>query len=100
MRSKSLMKINEIPDIFQSKIRLAIMTSLIDGKKDFKQLKELTEATDGNLSTHLSKLEKDGYISSEKTFIQRKPRSTYALTATGRRRFEEYVELLSRLLKS
>lgn len=94
------MKINEIPDIFQSKIRLAIMTSLIDGKKDFKQLKELTEATDGNLSTHLSKLEKDGYISSEKTFIQRKPRSTYALTATGRRRFEEYVELLSRLLKS
>lgn len=94
------MKINEIPNIFQSKIRLAIMTSLIDGKKDFKQLKELTEATDGNLSTHLSKLEKDGYISSEKTFIKRKPRSTYALTATGRRRFEEYVELLSNLLKA
>ena len=70
------MKINEIPNIFQSKIRLAIMTSLIDGRKDFKQLKELTEATDGNLSTHLSKLEKDGYISSEKTFIQRKPRSS------------------------
>ena len=41
------MKSNEIPDIFQSKIRLAIMTSLIDGKKDFKQLKELTEATNG-----------------------------------------------------
>lgn len=48
------MKINEIPNIFQSKIRLAIMTSLIDGKKYFKQLKELTEATDGN-SPPLSK---------------------------------------------
>ena len=57
------MKINDIPNLFQSKIRLAIITSLIDGSKDFKQLKELTEATDGNLSTHLSKLEKE---SSEK----------------------------------
>lgn len=92
------MKINEIPDIFQSKIRLAIITSLIDGSKDFKQLKELTEATDGNLSTHLTKLEKDGYILSEKTFIHRKPRSIYQLTKGGRRAFEEYVELLSSLL--
>lgn len=94
------MKINEIPDIFQSKIRLAIITSLIDGSKDFKQLKELTEATDGNLSTHLTKLEKDGYILSEKTFINRKPRSVYQLTPDGRYAFEEYVDLLSSLLKT
>ena len=93
------MKINDIPNLFQSKIRLAIITSLIDGSKDFKQLKELTEATDGNLSTHLSKLEKEGYILSEKHFIPRKPKSTYTLTLTGRKAFEEYVELLSSLLK-
>ena len=93
------MKINDIPNLFQSKIRLAIITSLIDGSKDFKQLKELTEATDGNLSTHLSKLEKEGYILSEKHFIQRKPKSTSTLTLTGRKAFEEYVELLSSLLK-
>lgn len=93
------MNINDIPDLFQSRIRLAIITSLIDSSKDFKQLKELTEATDGNLSTHLTKLEKEGYISSEKNFIQRKPKSTYTLTVTGRKAFEEYVELLSSLLK-
>ena len=93
------MNINDIPDLFQSKVRLAIITSLIDGSKDFKHLKELTEATDGNLSTHLTKLEKEGYISSEKHFIQRKPKSTYTLTVTGRKAFKEYVKLLSSLLK-
>lgn len=51
------MDIKSIPEAFQSKVRLAIITALISGEKTFTQLKKLTQASDGNLASHLSKLE-------------------------------------------
>jgi len=90
--------INSIPESFQSKIRIAIISTLITGDKNFKEIKELTKTTDGNLSVHLSKLVEMNYLTVSKEFIGKKPRTTYSLTETGRNAFVEYVSLLQKLL--
>jgi len=88
-----------IDDVIHSRIRLAIMSVLISlDEADFNFLKSKVKATDGNLSVHLKKLEDAGYISSRKEFIDRKPKSTYKLTAKGRRAFEKYVEQLEKFV--
>lgn len=93
------MDIHLIPESFQSKIRLAIIAALITGDKTFNQIKEITQATDGNLSVHLNKLEEMNYIHVTKEFVAKKPRTTYSLTEIGRKNFTEYVNLLEALLK-
>ncbi|QUH27146.1 winged helix-turn-helix domain-containing protein [Serpentinicella alkaliphila] len=93
------MDINSIPDIFQSKIRIAIVSCLIGGEKSFKELKEVTGATDGNLSVHLSKLSESGYIEILKSFFNKKPQTIYSLTERGKKDFIEYVNSLENLLK-
>lgn len=93
------MDINSIPDIFQSKLRIAIVSCLMTGEKTFKEVKELTGATDGNLSVHLTKLEESGHIKIYKDFFNNKPRTRYNLTDKGRKEFADYVNLLDNLLK-
>lgn len=93
------MDINSIPDIFQSKLRIAIVTALITGQKTFRELKEITGATDGNLSIHLSKLEAAGYIVILKDFFNNKPRTRYNLTEKGKNEFIDYVNRLDGIIK-
>lgn len=91
--------INSIPDIFQSKLRIALISSLMTGEKNFRELKEITGATDGNLSVHLSKLNEAGYIEIQKDFFENKPRTRYNLTNKGKNEFVEYVNKLEMILK-
>jgi DNA-binding HxlR family transcriptional regulator len=91
--------IYSIPEVFESRIRLAVLSALITGEKNFNELKELTKATDGNLSVHLAKLEAADYIISKKEFIGKKPRTTYGLTDAGREGFLGYVKLLEETLR-
>jgi len=93
------LNINSIPDIFQSKLRIAIIASLMTGEKTFTELKEITGATDGNLSIHLSKMEENGYIEVYKDFFNKKPRTRYNLTAKGKDEFINYVNTLENILK-
>jgi DNA-binding PadR family transcriptional regulator len=55
-------------------------------------------ATEGNLGAHLATLEKTGYIEVEKDFVGKKPRTSIAMTAAGRRAFERYVDHLRGIL--
>ncbi len=89
----------QLDDIIHSRIRLAIMAVLISiDEAEFTFLKEKVNTTDGNLSTHLKKLEDTGYIAVNKSFENRKPVSRYLLTSKGRKAFEIYVEKLEKLL--
>jgi DNA-binding MarR family transcriptional regulator len=91
----------QLDDIIHSRIRLAIMAVLVSLEQaEFNFLKEKVNATDGNLSVHLKKLDEAGYISVCKRFVDRKPVSSYRLTAKGRRAFELYVERLEQLIKT
>lgn len=92
------MDINQIPEIFQSKVRIAIFACLIDGEKKFSEIKDLTGTTDGNLSINLSKMEAGGYITVRKDFHNKKPRTRYELTELGIESFRNYVELLGSII--
>jgi DNA-binding MarR family transcriptional regulator len=88
-----------IPDrLIHEPARLAIMTVLsYVGDAEFVFLQRATELTKGNLSSHLAKLEDAGLVKVEKRFVERKPRTSVALTARGRQRVERHWEQLDRL---
>ena len=59
---------------------------------DFLFLQHQLRMTPGNLSSHLSKLEKAGYVEIVKEFIERKPHTALKLTKKGRVAFNEYLK--------
>ena len=85
----------ELNPLLHSELRLAIMSILLSVESaDFVFLREHTKATAGNLSVQLDKLQKAGYISIEKGFKGKMPRTTCAITQQGVEAFEEYVTAL------
>jgi DNA-binding MarR family transcriptional regulator len=66
---------------------------------EFSTLKALISTSDGNMATHLTALEKAGYIDVTKDFLGKKPRTRVALTAEGRRAFTRHVAYLKALLE-
>lgn len=87
---------DQIDELLHHPIRLAIVTALSQVEcGNFQWLKEVSKTTDGNLSTHLRKLEDAGYVLVEKTFKGRKPASFYRLSDIGKEKFRIYIRLLS-----
>ena len=85
---------------FESRIRLGIMSILmVNESADFSMIKELLELTDGNLASHIKALEGLNYIESSKQFIDRKPNTSYTLTALGRQAFQEHLNALESLIR-
>jgi DNA-binding MarR family transcriptional regulator len=88
-----------IDDVIHGRIRLGIMAYLADAEvADFQELKTLLQATQGNLSIHLRKLEDAGYITIEKSFLARKPLTRARMTATGRKAFANYLAAIAKLV--
>jgi DNA-binding MarR family transcriptional regulator len=80
--------------------RLGIMSLLATAESlTFKELRDLLEMTDGNLSVHMRTLEEGGYVNVHKGFVDRKPRTTYALTEAGRAAFNRYLETLEQIVR-
>jgi DNA-binding MarR family transcriptional regulator len=91
---------NLLDELIHSKLRLGIMSMLIGVEyAEFSVIKNKLQATDGNLSANLRKLEEAGYIGVVKTFVDRKPQSRYSITGKGRTAFEKYIENLEKLIK-
>ncbi len=89
----------ELDPVIHSRIRLSILSVLISVKEaDFIYLKEATGTTDGNLSTHLSKLEQAGYVKIIKGFVGKKPRTTCSITNDGKDAFSKYVKNLEQFI--
>lgn len=90
---------NRLDEAIHSRLRLGIMAYLSEASPaSFNELKDVTGATGGNLSTHLRKLEDAGYITQTKSFEGRKPLTTIHLTDDGRAAFEAYIAALKPLL--
>lgn len=85
---------------FENVIRLKVMSILmVNEKYDFNSFKELLEVTDGNLASHIRYLEKQNYIDVEKSFLDRKPLTTYRATDNGKKAFLSHLEFLEDLIK-
>ncbi|MBA3998976.1 transcriptional regulator [Brevundimonas sp.] len=91
--------LGRIDEIIHGRIRLGIMVYLADAEvADFTELKTALEATQGNLSIHLKKLEEAGYIAIDKSFVNKKPLTRVRITAAGRDAFQSYVEAIGALI--
>jgi len=81
-------------------IRSKLVSLLISNDElPFKALKEALGVTDGNLSTHLSKLEKEDYVRIEKIFESKRPKTIVYITVTGKKAFEAYIEALKTFIE-
>jgi DNA-binding MarR family transcriptional regulator len=88
-----------INKLFESKVRLGIMSMLLVNESvDFNSLKQHLDLTDGNLASHMTALEKSKYIKVNKSFIGKKPNTTYSVTTGGRRAFNEHLDALEQLI--
>ncbi|WP_223276078.1 winged helix-turn-helix domain-containing protein [Algoriphagus aquimarinus] len=85
---------------FENVVRLRVMSILmVNTEYDFNSFKDLLEVTDGNLASHLKNLEKQEYISVNKSFVGRKPMTAYTATEKGKKAFQEHLEFLEILIK-
>lgn len=86
---------------FLQKARLGIVSILMVMEEvDFNYLKERLKLSDGNLSSHLSILERERYIKIKKKFVKKKPKTLCQLTEKGHRAFVEYLDNLEKIIKS
>ena len=88
-----------IDEVIHGRMRLGIMVYLADVEAaDFTELKTVLEATQGNLSVHLKKLEEAGYVEIDKSFRNNKPLTQASITPAGRQAFAAYLEALGGLI--
>ncbi|MEA1941072.1 MAG: transcriptional regulator [Pseudomonadota bacterium] len=90
---------SRIDETIHGRLRLGIMAFLSAvSSATFGEIKQKTGASDGNLSVHLRKLEDAGYVSVDKSFVDRKPRTRAALTPEGRQAWLAYLDQLRGLI--
>jgi len=91
--------IGKLDDVIHGRVRLGVMAYLAEAEvADFTELKNLLDVTQGNLSVHLRKLEEAGYVSIDKSFIDRKPLTRVRMTDSGRAAFAAYLEAIAKLV--
>jgi DNA-binding HxlR family transcriptional regulator len=91
----------ELDRIIHERLRLGILSALaVNTSLTFNDLKKLLNTSDGNLSVHARKLEEAEYISCEKTFEGRMPKTEYRMTAAGRRALERYLDEMEALIRT
>ena len=87
--------------LIHERLRLGIISALaVNERLSFNDLKRLLDTTDGNLSVHARKLEEAQYISCDKSFEGRVPRTEYRLTTAGRRALEKYLAHMEAIIQA
>ncbi len=91
----------QLDRLIHERMRLGIVSALAANEVlSFTELKRLLDTTDGNVSVHARKLEEARYISCQKSFEGRMPKTQYRLTSTGRAALEKYLNHLEALLQA
>jgi len=91
----------DLDRLIHERVRLAIVSALaVRDSLTFNELKALLKTSDGNLSVHARKLEDADYITCDKSFEGRVPRTEYRLTALGRRALERYLDHMEALIRA
>ena len=87
--------------LIHERLRLGIVSALaVNESLSFNDLKKLMNTTDGNLSVHARKLEEANYVTCHKSFEGRVPKTSYALTQSGRRALERYLDHMEALIRA
>ena len=95
------MDFQNLDPVLESRVRVGVLALLANGDTvDFTRLREELGVTDGNLATHLKRLEEARYVRMRKSFVGRKPHTAYVVMPAGRTALEHHVELLAEALKT
>ena len=90
----------QLDRVIHEKGRLGIMAMLAASPElSFTELRTALNMTDGNLTTHIRTLQKEGVVSVAKSFQNNRPLTTCSLTAAGRKAFAEYIALLEQIVR-
>lgn len=101
MSSDIDLNLGQIDDVIHGRLRLGVMAYLSAvNPASFPELLKKTGASNGNLSTHLTKLEAAGYIQQEKGYNGKRPQTLIHLTDNGRTAWIAYLEAMRSLLGS
>jgi DNA-binding transcriptional ArsR family regulator len=91
MSGNGIKDLSSLDRVIHEPARLMIMTILFAVEEaDFVYLQRECGLTQGNLSSHLSKLEEVGYLTISKTFKGKYPLTICRLTRSGRQAFQSY----------
>jgi DNA-binding transcriptional ArsR family regulator len=91
----------DLDRLIHERMRLGIVSALaVNDHLSFNDLKKLLKTTDGNLSVHARKLEEAGYITCEKSFEGRMPKTEYRLAPPGRRALERYLDHMEAIIQT
>lgn len=91
----------DLDRLIHERMRLGIVSALaVKPSLSFTELKGLMHTTDGNLSVHARKLEEAGYVTCTKSFEGRVPKTDYALTASGRKALERYLDHMEAIIRA
>jgi DNA-binding HxlR family transcriptional regulator len=87
--------------VIHERARLSVLTSLITHPKGvtFGDLKQLCSLTDGNLNRHLRVLEEAKMVSIAKGYDHNRPQTICRITASGQKRYLEYLETLEQVVR-
>lgn len=91
------------PDpLIHQPVRMKIMAALKplppQDPLEFVRLKAIVGATEGNLGAHITTLEEAGYVTVEKDFVAKRPRTRVGLTRQGRRAYDDYLDYLRAII--
>ncbi len=87
--------------VIHERARLSVLTSLLTNPRGltFNDLKQLCALTDGNLSRHLSVLERARMVEILKGHDRNRPQTVCRITANGRKRYLEYLSTLEQVVR-
>jgi DNA-binding MarR family transcriptional regulator len=89
----------DLDPILHSQLRLSIVSTLMTvDEANFNFIKETTNATSGNISIQIKKLQEAGYIEVKKSFKNNYPNTALSITSKGREAFETYVNNLKKYI--
>lgn len=89
----------DVDRLIHEPARLILMANLyVVDEADFVFLARRTGLTAGNISSHMARLEAAGYVTVEKGFVGKRPRTVYRLTDSGRKALEHYRRQVGGLL--
>ncbi|HLH57388.1 MAG TPA: transcriptional regulator [Verrucomicrobiae bacterium] len=90
----------QLDRVIHEKGRLAIMSMLAASPRlSFTEMRDTLHMTDGNLTTHIRTLQEAGYVSVTKSFQNNRPLTTCSLTASGKKAFTNYINLLEKIVQ-
>ena len=91
----------ELDRLIHERLRLGIVSALAgNASLTFNELKKILQTTDGNLSVHARKLEDANYITCEKSFEGRTPKTAFQLTDAGRRALTRYLDHMESIIRT